>query len=339
MHISEGEDSKGPSAGPILNFGDIFDIPRLQRAIRAPVLDWRQVKDPRSQSIDDLGCWNIWGTVNSSKVPHWTVAHERLKLDISYTIVPKWVKLVPGNNIDRHVSFWSLAALSYNTTRFENPSPPSRSPKHGVSLPPDKHLLCFDNLYWVGAKWPHEWNEEISPAWRFVGRHIYWTPKIRELANTYVRKALRVPPHEPTPQYITVHARNGGFGERCKVPLEECFTPLSAIAQGVEEVKAELLATKGITVDAVIVTSDEKNRTWWDAVARQGWLRPDHSRTVERHGLWYPMLIDAAIQAASIGFVGTEDSTVSLLAAKRVKAWYDGSTRSVRSVRLHSDDH
>lgn len=38
----------------------------------------------------------------------------------------------------------------------------------------------------------------------------------------------------------------------------------------------------------------------------------------------YPIFIDVAIQARSKGFLGTQGSTLSLLALRRVHDWHDG---------------
>jgi hypothetical protein len=70
------------------------------------------------------------------------------------------------------------------------------------------------------------------------------------------------------------------------VPVEECFAPLSVIARRVQEVKEELLERKGIVVEKVIMTSDERNETWWASVRERGWYQVDHSETVEKYGAW-----------------------------------------------------
>jgi hypothetical protein len=155
--------------------------------------------------------------------------------------------------------------------------------------------------------------------------------------------------------YMNVRFRD--FGGWCNdVPRDECYAPLSAIARRVEEVQEELLARKRIAVDRVIVTSDEQDNAWWEEVYQLGWTRPDHSRTVEQYGEWYvepryllfslqstsyryPILIDAAIQSGGLGFVGTDMSTVSLIARKRVVAWNGGSVRTVRWGHLGADEH
>ncbi|KAJ7283995.1 hypothetical protein C8J57DRAFT_751130 [Mycena rebaudengoi] len=326
---------------PPLDFGDVFDLARLQREIGKPVLEWRHVKDRHSESLDDLGCWNLFEAVQTTNTaPHWTIAPQIHNLDISYTTAPSWIKVLPGDDGDPHASFWSLAALSFPEGRSSSLQTPALSPIHKLALPPDDHMLCFDNLYYVSAFSIYEFEHDFGPAWRFVGRYMHWTPKIQQLANDYVRQTLDVATDQPLPNYITVHVRHGDFGDQCgEVPISACFAPLSVIARRVEEVKAEILHRKGIVVDRVIMTSDEKSSTWWDDVRAQGWSRPDHSRTAELHGLWYPVLIDLATQSGGLGFVGTWASTVSFLAANRVSLWQDGATRMVRWGRPGADDH
>jgi len=58
------------------------------------------------------------------------------------------------------------------------------------------------------------------------------------------------------------------------------------IARRVDEVKAEIKQRKGITVNHVIMTSDDKNATWWEEVRAQNWYSIDHSKTKETLGVW-----------------------------------------------------
>lgn len=53
----------------------------------------------------------------------------------------------------------------------------------------------------------------------------------------------------------------------------------------------------------------------------------------------YPVLIDAVIQSSGVGFVGTDRSTMSILARRRVQSWQDGAVRTLKWGRLGSDDH
>lgn len=51
------------------------------------------------------------------------------------------------------------------------------------------------------------------------------------------------------------------------------------------------------------------------------------------------MLIDAVVQAGGIGFVGTDRSTMSILARRRVESWWKGAARMVKWGNPHADDH
>lgn len=53
----------------------------------------------------------------------------------------------------------------------------------------------------------------------------------------------------------------------------------------------------------------------------------------------YPVLIDAVVQSTGLGFVGTDRSTMSILARRRVQTWQDGAVRTIKWGRLGSDDH
>ena len=80
--------------------------------------------------------------------------------------------------------------------------------------------------------------------------------------------------------------RHGDFRVYCGVDPTGCFPSIAVIARRVDEVKEEIQRRKGITVNHVIMTSDEKNATWWDDVRARGWYSIDHSKTVETLGVW-----------------------------------------------------
>lgn len=66
---------------PPIPFGDVFDMHRLRQLLGKPVLEWRDIKDPQSESIDDLGCWNTWQAVQYHEArPRYSVAPLHLKL-------------------------------------------------------------------------------------------------------------------------------------------------------------------------------------------------------------------------------------------------------------------
>lgn len=59
------------------------------------------------------------------------------------------------------------------------------------------------------------------------------------------------------------------------------------------------------------------------------------SESIFRH----PVLIDAAIQSGSVGFVGTDRSTMSIMAMRRVQSWQNGITAMVKWGYIGADDH
>jgi hypothetical protein len=147
--------------------------------------------------------------------------------------------------------------------------------------------------------------------WRSVVKHFRWSKGMEDLATASLRSLLGVSEHEPIPpvsesvvldvapliafpQFISIHARHNDFRDYCgDYTLKECYASILVIARRVEEVKAELYERKGLVVDRVVMTSDEKDEAWWEDVRRMGWVPVDHGalRTVEAHGKWYAALL------------------------------------------------
>ncbi|KAJ7757463.1 hypothetical protein B0H16DRAFT_1536747 [Mycena metata] len=332
-----------PGDPPPLFFGEAFDVPRLRKSLGKPVLEWNEVKQTRSPIVDEIGCWNTWESVQYNDRGH---RHSNvpwfLNLDISWTKTPYWIKMIPNFEHDQHATFWSLAALAYPDAREANLVPPLPSPQHKVSLPPDEQLLCFDFLYYVAAQEPFEIGLDYSPAWRYVGQYMRFTPALEQLADEYVRITLEIGARDPIPPFISVHARHSDFKGWCgDFTPKECFAPISVLDRRVQEVRDEIWRRKGIMVHQVLITSDERDPAWWAEVAALGWRTPDHARlrTEEVHGVWFPVLLDAVIQSQGAGFVGTDRSTFSILSARRVNSWHDGPTRLVKWGRPGADDH
>ena len=53
----------------------------------------------------------------------------------------------------------------------------------------------------------------------------------------------------------------------------------------------------------------------------------------------YPVIVDAVVQSAGVGFVGTDRSTFSTLARRRVADWQDGAVRLVKWGTTDADAH
>ena len=70
----------GGDVAPI-PFGEVFDVPRFVEESGIQVVEWDEVKEPTSQVVDDLGCWNIWEAVQYREhFPRRSAVPEHLKL-------------------------------------------------------------------------------------------------------------------------------------------------------------------------------------------------------------------------------------------------------------------
>lgn len=76
-------------------------------------------------------------------------------------------------------------------------------------------------------------------------------------------------------------------------------------------------------------------RTLWWLVSAAFFVAWPISESTSRH----PVLIDAAIQSGGVGFVGTDRSTMSIIAMRRVQSWQNGITALVKWGHIGADDH
>ncbi|KAF8913687.1 hypothetical protein CPB85DRAFT_1389006 [Mucidula mucida] len=333
------------SAGTVA-FGEVFDLDSLRNTLKKPLIEWADIKnfpthrDARSFAAEEsLGCWNP-----RDGNPSGQSFSEHLHLDVSYTQVPGEMFINPDHWHD-HTNLWNVAALLYpKHPLFEDRTFPvaHASPK-GNYAPPDRHLACLDTTYYMGSgAAPFEWERSWSPVWRYVATHIKFTQKVNDLADKAIRKAFKVRPSAAMPPFIAVHVRHGDFGRTCSSSdPEDCFAALPAFARRVEEVKQELMETKGLRVNRVLISSDDTTEFFWQQVEALGWRDIDHGveQTVERHGEWYLPIIDVATHSRAVGFVGTSGSTLSLVSARRVENWSGGPTRLVNWGYKGADDH
>ncbi|KAG9050344.1 hypothetical protein FS837_005965 [Tulasnella sp. UAMH 9824] len=339
---------------PVLQFGDVFDLPRLREALNWPILEWSDVKRAKYNEIFDshdseiqgvekevLGCWGAQQAFDKNNRPSHSNTPGFLNLEVVYTPVPFFAKLQPKYPPDTHVSFSGLASLLRPVGRAEALAAPSA--KNHTSFiprlkdqfhPPDDQLACFDNLYYVGSKDTFEWQERHGPAWNLVGTEAKFNPKLNELASSYLRKVFG---KEEIPLYIAVHIRRTDFKNSCKgADIKKCMASLSDYGVLVKQVQEELRQQYGSSsprgrVTEVLVSSDEDDPEFWKDVRALGWKYVDHDAmgTAYNHGLWYPSLLDIVIHARAAGFVGTDRSTMSLVAARRVNDWHGGPSRQV----------
>ncbi|KAF7290982.1 Lysophospholipase [Mycena chlorophos] len=340
QHVGAGYDEEHQPKN--LDFSEAFDIPRFTKLTGVDVVQWSQVKNASTDDLDTLGCWDLeslnrWG-------PHIGQTIDQLRIDISYTPAPNWAKLNPGAEGDPWSRISVLIALAFpEIYKLAMASQqPAKSRHLGVELPPDQHLVCFDFLFSTVETMGNDLFHDYSSVWRLIGQHLHFHPKVERLAQEQLRKMFHLSETEPIPPFISVHVRHNDFQIWCgDQSLEDCFAPFSQYAYRIKRMQKLLLATKGLSVNHVVVTSDENSKEFWAQVASYGYKSPDHSTTKEDHGPFYPFLIDGAILAMGSAIVGTDRSTLSGIAGKRVESWQGGPSYYVRwgGPGVDRDDH
>ena len=122
--------------------------------------------------------------------------------------------------------------------------------------------------------------------------------------------------------------RRGDFIRQCHDgrPEDQCLIPLSKFHKEVDRIRDEIRRKKNLDVKHVIVMSDDGDPGFWKEVESIGWARLDHFKelTLEKYGEWIPPILDQVAQSMAVGFVGTEDSTFSLVSMRRIQDWNDG---------------
>ncbi|KAF6758039.1 hypothetical protein DFP72DRAFT_808302 [Ephemerocybe angulata] len=336
-----------PIDAGIILFGDIYNLTTLRDRIRHPVLEWSDVKAIPSTAdvqvdftptdpVEQLGCWSV--RPRSADDPTWVRGAENvLKIDLSFTRVPSFSYFNQSDENEIFVTFPALASLVY--AKHPHPSfhqgPLMRASRLGSELRPEEQLACFDFLYYASSGVQrYEFENRWSPAWNTVGTHLHFTQPLVDLTDGYLRRAMNIGEAEDLPPMITIHLRRNDFKDLCpegKAP--PCFIPLSKYQRAVTEIQEKLLETQGISVSRVLVTSDEKDLSFWEEISSFGWSFFNHTaeRTVERFSKWHPLLIDKVALSQGIGFIGTNPSTFSILNAFRVEDWNNGVTKMLRN--------
>lgn len=294
--------------------------------------------DPYSTSeIEDLGCWSTRKQNATEPIRAENVVHH-LGLDVAYTRIPHMARFKPSDPEDNHVVSSQLAATIFPVAPLVSPRslPNFRPSPLGHSLSPDDKLTCFDTLYYMTSGVDvYEWRFSWSPAWQSIGRHLKFTQPMLRLGQEYLRTAFGVHKSQrELPPFIAVHVRRGDFAYFCSADgRQDCFPPLLAYKKHVNDVIEEIKLSRQVVPHGlrVLVMSDDESPEFWVEVRKEGWFHINHTmeRTWERFGEWYPPLIDIVVQSYAIGFVGTEDSTFSLIGQRRVEDWNGGITRTV----------
>ena len=59
----------GNEAG-FIPFSEIFDLPRMSKALGIPLIEWGQLKNLTNEPVEDIGCWGTHTTLFKGGVLH-----------------------------------------------------------------------------------------------------------------------------------------------------------------------------------------------------------------------------------------------------------------------------
>ncbi|KAF7351627.1 hypothetical protein MSAN_01595300 [Mycena sanguinolenta] len=305
--------------GSSVDFSDVFDIGRLRKELKTPILEWHL----GSENVEDLGCWDvqskIWEADSAALEPP-----VELNLDTSYTPIPHWVRgSIEMDQADRSMyprPLASLVAFNKRATSSRALPTPALSPLHQKAQAPDDQLFCCNSLYFDFTVQLLEARQDISPEWQGVGRHMY----VQNVVENHTRQTLGLTPEERKPPN-GVHPPR-----RLRTAMQTRWRPLRTTVS--PHCPRTSVASKRCT-HRLWKRSDEADPPWWEPVYKLGCPRPNYTETIALYGPLrapyrrfkhrlsrYPTFIDAVIHSAAYGFVGTDTSTASILARRQVSS-------------------
>lgn len=141
-------------------------------------------------------------------------------------------------------------------------------------------------------------SEEWQPSWLNVGRHVHFAPRIEDITRSALRHAFGLGIDEEVPPFVAIHVRHGDFKDACyDWSIEECWAPLERYALRVEQVQAQLRDEHNVDAKFVLMTSDERNATWWEETEKLGWKRINYATQPndEILGKWYVCLMVSSV--------------------------------------------
>ncbi|KAF9992673.1 hypothetical protein BGZ79_002788, partial [Entomortierella chlamydospora] len=126
--------------------------------------------------------------------------------------------------------------------------------------------------------------------------------------------------------YIAIHLRRGDIWEKCKgKDMTRCLIPFDTYVDAVARARTNAAARGLHSRLPVIVTTDTTSEDDLRTIEQLGWHRMDHAKygTAKLWGPFGEAMVDAAVLAHADEFVGSPMSTMTRIAARRQKSWYN----------------
>ncbi|KAI8360580.1 hypothetical protein B0O80DRAFT_207109 [Mortierella sp. GBAus27b] len=197
----------------------------------------------------------------------------------------------------------------------------------------DEKYLCISNTYKIAVQDKSEWE-------RF-GQYLYFTEELESFTKEFLDQNLVQPEAVIDPEtnqnvipehkYLAIHVRRGDFAAYCEgnfqgPKLIHCLPTTDQIAERIDQVQAKLNPTMDPSkVLPVFVATNEGRPQELKKFAELGWRYLDHSQmgTVERLGVFGPMMVDQVFMAHAQSLVGIQMSTFSRVGGLRQRDWHD----------------
>ncbi|KAK3832541.1 MAG: GDP-fucose protein O-fucosyltransferase-domain-containing protein [Linnemannia elongata] len=186
----------------------------------------------------------------------------------------------------------------------------------------DKYV-CISNTYKIVFKDKSQWE-------RF-GQHLHFTEGLESFVSEFLDRNLVTQEGSEKHSYLVVHARRGDFAayceSNCKGPrMIHCLPSTEQIAARIDTVQTQLNPKMNPDlVLPVFVATNERRPEELKKFADLGWRYLDHDEmgTVDKLGVFGPMMVDQVFMAHAQGFVGIQMSTFSRVGALRQRDWHD----------------
>jgi len=135
----------------------------------------------------------------------------------------------------------------------------------------------------------------------------------------------------PEHQYLAIHVRRGDFAAYCEGNFKgpkmiHCLPTTAQIAERIDVIQSRLSPDMDPSKTLpVFVATNERRPEELKKFADLGWRYLDHEQmgTVERLGVFGPMMVDQVFMAHAQGLVGIQMSTFSRVGALRQRDWHE----------------
>ncbi|KAF9907867.1 hypothetical protein EC991_010465 [Linnemannia zychae] len=280
-----------------------LDLERFQELTGAKVVEFHKLRDVEQAEFNQLQCRITCG-FGSKRTIDFTAKGflKQWKLDVT------------------------LSPLSTDATKIDTITKvlnPYRRDKY----------ICISNTYKISVPDKSEWE-------RF-GQHLHFTQELEDFVQEYLDKNLEKPEAVydpktrtsivPTQKYIAIHARRGDFAQYCQDNFKgpkmiHCLPSTEDFAAKIDVIQARLNPTRSLKgILPVFVATNERRPEELKKFADLGWSYLDHDLmgTVDRLGIFGPMMVDQVFMAHAQALVGIQMSTFSRVGALRQRDWHN----------------